>query len=772
VTRERARRILLAALLAVSVCVVYGQVWRHAFVEYDDSAYVSDNPFVRRGLTLEGVGWAFTTGKMGNWNPLTWLSHMLDVQLFGVNPGAHHLVNLAFHLGNTLLLLAVLCRMTQAWWPSFIVAALFGLHPLHVESVAWIAERKDVLSTFLWFLTLWAYVRYVEARSRRWYAAALALFGLGLMAKPMLVTVPFVLLLLDLWPLGRLASWGGAGSPGRRAAALSPAALVREKIPFFLLAAAASALAYVTQQHSGAVAATVQLPISLRLANALVAYVRYLGKAVWPVDLAVLYPYDTSLPLWQPLAAALLLAAISGACLALARRHPYALIGWLWYLGTLIPVIGLVQIGSQALADRYTYVPLVGVFVMIAWGGRALVTRWGVPIPLVGVVTAAVIGAYAAAAWSQVGLWKDGETLLSHTARVTEANCIAHNNLGVALAAQGKTDAALVEYREALRIKPDYPDPYDNVGLVLWRRGQREDAAAQYRTALRYDPDAAETHNNLGVVLTEMGQTEDAIGHLSDAIRLDPDFAVARNNLGNALRNSGRIPEALAQYELASRLKPDYADPYNNIGAILAQQDRRDEAAAQFRTALRYDPQSANAHDNLGVVLSQMGQTDEAIAQFTEGVRLAPDDLALRNHLGNALHDSGHLAEAIDQYEQILQRRPDDAEVHYKLGITLTESGRAGDAIGHFQAALRLEPEYAQAHNDLGVALVDAGRLSEAIPHFEQALRINPDLADAQFNLEAARQMNPSAARGPTGRPGQPAAPADAPHPSPTAGAD
>jgi tetratricopeptide (TPR) repeat protein len=674
--------VLLAALLAGAVVAVYGQVIGHGFVEFDDPAYVSENPIVRRGITWEGVRWAFGTGRMGNWHPLTWLSHMLDVHLFGVRPGAHHLVNVALHLANALLLFGVLRRMTRQPWPSLVVAALFALHPLHVESVAWISERKDVLSTLFWFLTLWAYARYADARAPLWYAATVAFFALGLMAKPMLVTVPFVLLLLDLWPLGRYAPWGSTGQRRTAQSGMPPARLLWEKAPLLVLAALCSAVAYATQLREGAIPAAGAVPFGARVSNALVAYVRYLINALWPVDLAVLYPYDTSLPIWQPAAAALALAVISALVLRLAPRHPYALVGWLWYLGTLVPVIGLVQIGSQALADRYTYVPLIGIFIIAAWGGRSLATRWALPAPAVAAVAAGAIAAYAAVAWVQVGLWQSGEVLLAHTVRVTRANSVARNNLGVALAAQGRTDDAMAQFREALEIKPDYADAHTNLGLALWRQGRLEEAAAHYRSALQSTPDAALPHSNLGLVLTEMGRVDEAIVHLSDAVRLDPELSGARVNLGNALRVSGRAQEALEQYELAVQIDPEDAEAHNNIGAMLAQQGRRAEAATRFRTALRHDPRSADAHNNLGLILRSEGRTHDAIEHLRRALEIRPTWAQAHNDLGVTLVDAGQIGEAIKQFEEALRLQPDlpDARINLEIAQAMAlESSASGD---------------------------------------------------------------------------------------------
>jgi len=751
---ERRRALSIAVGLSVAVVVIYWQTHAHGFVEFDDPGYVSDNPFVRRGLTWEGVRWAFTTGKLGNWNPLTWLSHMLDVQLFGVAPGAHHLMAAAFHLANTLLLFAVLTRMTGALWPSAVVAALFGVHPLHVESVAWISERKDVLSTLCWFALLWSYVRYVETRAAHWYALVLVWFGLGLMAKPMLVTTPFLLLLLDLWPLGRVAAFpdraargdarqgappGAARSPRRAPARVG--VLLLEKVPLLLLTVAFSALAYLMQMRSGAVPVGDKLSIGLRVANALVAYVRYLGMALWPADLAVLYPFDTALPAWQPIAAGLALLLASAVVVRVARRLPYVLVGWLWYLGTLVPVIGLVQIGSQGFADRYTYVPLIGIFIIIAWGGRDLVARWALPVPLVAGVGSALLAAYAAAAWVQVGRWCDGVTLLTHTVAVTRDNCVARNNLGVALAGRGEIDAALEQFREAVRIKPDYADPYNNIGLAFWRRGDIAAAAEQYRRALQYDPGSPETQSNLGLALSRLGQRDAGIAHLQEALRLDPSFAGAYVNLGNALRDSGRTDEAIAQYEQALRIKPDYADPYTNLGAIAAQAGRRDEALQRFHTALRFDPNSVDAHDNLGLLLSQSGQSDAAIEEWRAGLRAEPDDTGVRVHLADALRLADRAEEAITEYEAALQRDATLVEARYHLALLLTQGGRTDEAIAQFEEVLRRRDDYPDAHNDLGVALVQSGRVGEAVPHFQRALALQPDYADAQYNLGVAQAM-------------------------------
>jgi hypothetical protein len=473
---SRRTAIAIALGLAALVGIVYAPVRHFDFVQLDDPAYVIENPHVLQGLTSEGLAWALTTGHAANWHPVTWLSHMLDVQLFGLAPGPHHMASLSLHLANTLLLFGLLARMSGAPWRSAFVAALFGVHPLHVESVAWVAERKDVLSTLFWILTTWAYVAYVrstpstdstspapsrsaakktatpppaasQARRGSLYALTLALYALGLMAKPMLVTLPFALLLLDVWPLGRL------GPLGRTRART----LVREKLPLFCMAAASSAVTVLVQQKGGAVTTLESNPFSLRLQNALVSAAAYLRDAVWPARLTVIYPYPDAIPAWQTAGACVVLGGLSFMAYRLARRHPYLPVGWLWYLGTLVPVLGLVRVGLQARADRYTYVPLIGIFIAIAWGGAALAARARMPRQVAPIAAAVAIVACALAARTQVGYWQDNVSLFTRatvlTLHVDEYD--AHMSLGATLAGQGRMDEALRHFTEAMRLRPD-----------------------------------------------------------------------------------------------------------------------------------------------------------------------------------------------------------------------------------------------------------------------------------------------------------------------------
>jgi len=554
--------ILVSLFLILATLIVYWQVLNHDFVHYDDNVYVTENEHIQAGLSWEGLIWAFTTTYANFWHPLTWLSYMLDYQIYGLKPGGYHLTNLVFHLANTLLLLIVLKRMTGALWRSAFVAALFALHPLHVESVAWVSERKDVLSAFFWILTMGSYVFYVECPRPGRYLLVLLSFTLGIMAKPMLVTLPFVLLLLDYWPFDRFQFeqtnnlTGYLANGQQRSAALR---LVWEKIPFFVIAGAASIVAFLAQPSGDAIAYYLdKLPVSLRIANTLVSYASYIGKMIWPHHLALPYPHPEAVPLWKAAAAGLFLLAVSAMVARGAQRHPYLVVGWLWYLGTLVPVSGLVQVGTHAMADRYTYVPLLGLFILIAWGAAELVTglRYRKVVFAAsagGVLAALMIGTY----W-QVHHWHNSITLFQHTLEVTTGNWVAHNNLGKALAEQENLEKAIGHYSEALQINPDCALVRENLGLALARKGELDEAIKQFSHALRIVPNYAKAHYNLGVALASGGKHEKAIHHFSQAVKLDPNYAKAHFNLGAELANQGSLETAIDHFSEALRITPDF----------------------------------------------------------------------------------------------------------------------------------------------------------------------------------------------------------------------
>jgi len=586
----------LCLALVMITFVAFWQVRSHEFVHYDDDRYVFENRHVQGGLTRENVVWAFTTGHATNWHPVTWLSHQLDCQLFGLNAGAHHTTNLLLHAANTVLLFLVLRRMTGATYKSAFVAALFAVHPLHVESVAWVAERKDVLSTLFWLLTMWAYVRYVHTPGVWRYMSVIALFALGLMAKPMLVTLPFVLLLLDYWPLGRVGDIVSGAEKKVRAYSR----LVYEKIPLFALAAGSCVVTLIVQRHGGALKALETYPLDVRVANAGLAYAAYIGKMLLPRRLAVLYPHPGAVvPLWRIAGAVVLLGCVSAMVFRLRRRAPYLLTGWLWYVGTLVPVIGIVQVGSQAMADRYTYVPLVGLFIMLAWGVPELVPRRPYRKVALGVPATASIMAMAVCTWFQVGLWRDSITLFEHTLRVTSNNPVIHNSFGNALADQGRLDEAVGHYTEAIRFRRNYAEAHYNLGIALVEQGRYDEAALEYTEAVRIEPDNVDAHNNLGSALARQGKLDAAIAEFYAAIRLDPAYAKAHYNVGLVLIGQGKLDAAIVELAEAIRLEPKYADAYAGLGAALEKQGNLDDAVARYSKALALDPNNVSARKNL-----------------------------------------------------------------------------------------------------------------------------------------------------------------------------
>jgi len=616
---------LAATALFALVAGVFLPALNHGFITYDDPTYVTENAHVTGGLTWAGVKWAFRSTEASNWHPLTWLSHMEDCQVYGLRPWGHHLTSVLLHAIDAVLLFAVLRKMTGAPRRSLFVAALFGLHPLHVESVAWVSERKDVLSTAFWMLVLWAYARRAElARAGRpgapaFYGLSLLFFALGLMCKPMLVTLPFVLLLLDYWPLGR---WTGPGTTARWA-------LLLEKIPFLALSTAASAVTLIAQQGGEAVASVADYPLPLRLANALIAYCRYLGKCFVPAKLAVFYPYFAEQPPFrETLLACAFLGAVTAAAMALARRRPYLLVGWLWFVGTLVPVIGLVQVGGQPMADRYSYVPLIGVFIMATWAVGDATASLPRRRAALGAAAGAVLACLAVMTSRQLAFWRDGTSLFRHALAVTENNWVAHANLSATLAKSSPTEAG-AEFQEAVRILAALAETHDRKGVELERTpGRSSEAIREFRTAVRIMTDLPAPHYNLGLALADVpGGLPEAVEEFRAALRLRPDFVEAHYNLGIALaKTPGRLPEAAEEFRTAARLRPGFAGAHYNRGLALARMPGRlPDAADELQTVVSLRPDMAEAHLSLGLVLAGIpGQADGAIAQFEAALKADP----------------------------------------------------------------------------------------------------------------------------------------------------
>jgi tetratricopeptide (TPR) repeat protein len=652
---------LVYLFLAVAALIAFWQVNQCDFINYDDPSYVTENIHIRNGITTEAIRWAFTTGYAGNWHPVTWMSHMLDVQLFGLKPRWHHLTNLLFHIANTLLLFFVFHRMTKAPWRCAFVAALFALHPLHVESVAWVSERKDVLSTFFWMLTMGAYIYYVEQRTEDgrqrtedgegWtgilrfpysvfrYSAVLIFFALGLMAKPMLVTLPFVLLLLDYWPLQRLeqkksarqtrteASRQGAGSgergplsakkrkgksgkmrtgqgmvkeekpsaPQYQWALVRP--LLREKMPLFALAALSSIVTFIAQQKGGAVKSIEAFPLGVRIANAFVSYIIYIGKTIWPNNLAIYYPYPRLWPLWQVLGAVLLLIAVTVSVIRTAKRFPYLTMGWLWFTGTLVPVIGIVQVGNQAMADRYTYIPLIGLFVMAAWGIPELLKKWQPAHPprkeALFASSALVLLSLFIVTWTQAGYWRNDIALYDHSLKVASPSDVIHCNRGFAYDQLGNQRQAISDYDRAIEINPKSAVAYTDRGIAYRELGNHRQAISDFDRAIEINPEYADAYNNRGATYDKLGAQRQAISDYDRAIEINPEYAAAHNNRGVAYAKLGDHGQAISDYDRAIEINADYAKAYYNRGITYGKLGYDSKAIEDMKTAARFDIEEA-----------------------------------------------------------------------------------------------------------------------------------------------------------------------------------
>jgi protein O-mannosyl-transferase len=729
---KRLRIALICLVLVLSTLAVFWPVMSCDFVNFDDNVYVTENHQVRAGLSWPGVAWAFGSFVSGNWHPLTMLSHMLDCQVYGMNPAGHHLTNLIFHLANTGLLFLVLRRLTGAVWRSAFVAALFALHPLHVESVAWISERKDVLSTFFFMLTLLSYSRYAQGSVRcqvsrgaperanaaaagvrtdairdtqhtpLFYCLALLFFALGLMSKVMLVTLPFVLLLLDFWPLQRFQfpSWrqptlkrpSGAG----RGPAVTFFRLVWEKFPFFVLTVAASVMAIWSQSSAGAMSSLGAIPAHIRLTNALVSYMRYLGKTIWPENLAIFYPYPQAFPAFQTILALMIVGGATVLAIALWRRAPYVAMGWFWFVGILVPVIGLAQAGSHAMADRFTYVSLIGVFVAIVWGLANLTTA--IPFGRITLATVAT-GLLAAYGWmtrEQVKSWRDSAQLFEHALAVAPPSDVAHDHLGLALLGRRQLDEAKAHFEAAVKLKPKSPISHCNLGIVLGRQGKFDEAIGHFREALKYAPGSLEAHYNWGYALLQQGKTEEAEAHFSAALQADPSHALAHYNLGNILLGRGELDEAAKHFAVALQSQPDLAGAHNGLGVVLARQKKVDEAQAQFQRALELGTESAEANHNLGNLFNQRGRMGEAVAHYREALKLQPDLLEVLNNLGWILATSKeakwrNAAEAMQLAARaIALTRTNDPGALDTLAAACAEAGQFEDAVRNLQHAIEL----------------------------------------------------------------------------------
>ena len=715
-------------VLAVLTLALYLPAVRHDFVQYDDQQYVTENQQVQAGLSVAGLRWAFGF-HAGNWHPLAWLSHMLDCQIYGANPAGHHLTSILLHSANAVLLFLALRRLTGSTWRSAIVAALFAWHPLHVESVAWIAERKDVLSGLFWLLTLLAYAGYVARPDAGRYTATLGCFGLALMAKPMAVTLPFVLLLLDYWPLKRVQN-------------RSFRALVWEKIPFFAATLGVCVLTMLAQEQ--AIASTAGLTVPHRLANVVVAYAHYVSAMFVPVNLAVFYPYQLLLPTRTILFACVAIASVSFLAIINARQRPYLLIGWLWYLGTLVPVIGLVQVGDQAWADRYTYLPLIGLFVFVVWGAA----EWIGNRTRLRVVVAAVM-AIALLAMTSVQLrhWKNTRTLFEHTAKVTRENQMAATILGSLLAQEGRLDEAIEHFRRALHYKPGYPEAHFFLGHTYDQQGRLEEAVVEYQNALRFKPMQEQTHIFLAITLAKQKKLEEAISHYLAALKLNPESAVTHNNLARIYHTLGNFDAAVEHYTSALRVNPTLAIAHNNLGILLIQRGSLADGEKHLREALKLKPGNGETEFNLALLLNQQKQWSEAAALFNKNIGTHSHDPNAHRQFAVALAHLKKTREAMSEYAAALLIQPDFPDALDGLAWILSTDANPSFRNGKEAVPMAERASALTGRNDpvklrtLAATYAESGRFEEAVTTLREANAVAVKANRPEVASECERMM-------------------------------
>ncbi len=723
----------LCLLLAIGIIAVYGQTVGFDFVDFDDQIHVVNNPMVPGGLTWNGIKWAFTTSHAGYWCPTTWISFMLDWEIFGGGAWGFHLTNVVLHIANTLLLFWVLRRYTKTLWASFFVAALFGLHPLHVESVAWVTERKDVLCTLFWMLTMMAYLRYVERRTAWRYVIILVCFALGLMAKPMVITLPFALFIMDFWPLRRLWPEEGAGVPIFR--------LIIEKIPLLILSAASSCVTFIAQKMGGSVANSSVSPLSYRVGNALVSYCDYILKTFWPVDLAVFYPHPAAgIAGWKIAASAAVLLAITVVVLLLRRRR-YLLAGWLWYLGTLVPVIGLVQVGRQAMADRYTYIPLAGLFIMLVWLAGDITGKWRNRTYLAGLAGSVILVALGVMTFRQVGYWRDTVSLFTHTAAVTTDNYLAYSDLGTRYAQNGDFERARSNIEKVMKANVKEIDVLYNVAKCLDMMGRTDEAIEYYNRILAITPGETDTYIALAEMESKRGNFERAMALYREGLKYHPENGDLHGRLGSLLLQTGLVDEAIKELETAIWLKADSAI-YGNLGMAMLTKGDVDKATRYFNRAIKIDPANAEAHYNLGNTFLAQGLLAKAVGEYGMAIKAKPNYAKAYGNLGVAFLQMGQTDGAIEGFRHAVELDPNNVEAHFNLAMAIADKGLIDEAVEHMRKVIELLPQNTTAHCRLAEMLLLQGKVEQATAEYGQVLKIDPADEDAKAGLEKIKTGN------------------------------
>jgi len=732
---------LIGIILVILVCFVYWPVHQAEFINFDDQLYVTENENLKNGLTHTTILNVFTSFYSANYHPFALLSHMLDYQFFGINAAGHHLTSLILHIGNSLLFFLVLRRMTGALWRSALVAFLFALHPLHVESVAWISERKDVLSTFFMLLALLIYASYTETLKVRDYILVLLLFFFGLLSKPMLVTLPFLLLLLDYWPLQRFSGkrfcrleYKNGIIPSPKGVAMR---LIIEKIPFLILSLVFSIVTFMAQHQAGAVSSVKTLPLGVRIGNALVAYSSYIVRTVWPINLGVFYPHPgNNISTLMAMVSAVMIMAVTLGVIHLRRQRPYLLVGWFWYIGMLVPVIGIVQVGMQAMADRYTYVPVVGLFIMLAWTvpdfrlqkKSRIITQ----VVLYSILAVLIVGATS----KQASSWQNTMTVFSRADQVTERNILAKLLIAGQLAHKGRIDAAKDAFEEILRLSQNNVTVHYRYGLFLVSQGELQEGIEHLQEAQRLQPSSSMANNSIGLALMWQGKRDNANKYLREALRINPRNAETHYNLGLFWDIGKKYDESIRYYRRALELKPDYHQARLGLAADLALQGRVEEAKNHYAQVMK-DNSHVVAETNFyfGRNLASQGKMDQAILQFRDGLKIEPRNIDARCWFARVLDSKGLLEEALSNYHEVLKIKSDHAAAHTGIGGIMERKGIPNDAMWHYNLALRSDPEFSDAHYHLGLMLERQGRWNEAAEHYQAILRLNSRKPEVHYHL-------------------------------------
>ncbi len=734
---NQSRLVGLSFLFLIIFC--YWPIYHAEFINFDDFLYVTHNEYVKEGLAAKSITWAFSSFDLSNWHPVTMMSHMLDYELFGMNASGHHLMNVLLHAGNTLLLFLALRMMTGALWRSAAVAFLFAMHPLHVESVAWVSERKDVLSTFFMLLSLVAYAHYAKNQSAIKYLLAFLLFVLALMSKPMVVTFPFLLMLLDYWPLRRFND-DHLNNILKSENQKHLWFLIREKIPFLLMSIIVSIVTYIAQAQTGAVSSLSALPLLIRIANSVNAYALYIVHTLFPFNLSIFYPLVHGIPLWQTVCSACFIVLATYLGWRFRQCYPFYLVGWLWYLGSLVPVIGIVQVGMQAMADRYTYIPLVGIFMVLAWLLPDMTKHSKGAMLFEGITLLCIALLLTAATRIQAGSWTDTMSVFSRADEVTERNILAKLQIAGQYSQMGKQDDARNQFEELLRITPTNVTALHNYGMFLVYSNHDDEGIKYLREALRLQPNSITVHNSLAQALWQKGKAEEAEKLLRASLILKPDHPDTHFYLAIVLgKSKERYGESLEHYREAIRIKPNHHRARLGLAITLQLHGQKEEADEHYRQVYRENPYViAENRFNVGATLAAQNEIEEAIVQYREGLKILPQNVGAQLFLAYLYQRKGNNDDALKQYGEILKSNPKSAAALIGMGTVMADLGKTEDAVHHLTEALRIDPKNVSAHNNLGLIAYRQDRMKEATSHFRMAMTADPRNTEARYNMGLA----------------------------------